>query len=32
MKTPITANSVHFRWWKLLRIVLSIEKPLSAGI
>ena len=28
MKTAITANSVHFRWWKLLRIVLSIEKPL----
>src|SRR5215470_6559120 len=27
MKTAITANSVHFSWWKLLRIVLSIENP-----
>ena len=27
MKTPITTNSVHLRWWKLLRIVLSIENP-----
>ena len=25
MNTAITANSVHFSWWKLLRIVLSIE-------
>src|SRR5438105_1427450 len=25
MKTAITANSVHLRWWKLLRMVLSIE-------
>ena len=29
MNTPITANSVHFRWWKLLRIVLSIENSSS---
>src|SRR5262245_54681127 len=27
MKTTITANSVHFNWWKLSRIVLSIENP-----
>src|SRR5262249_6440749 len=27
MKTAITANSVHFSWWKLLRIVLSLENP-----
>ena len=29
MKTMITANSVHFSWWKLARMVLSIRGSFS---